>query len=182
LVAGRAPPPAGPSHRPAFHFQCSGPLTSCPAPPRAGVWPFQATSAARDRAEPLKSADVQITVGTRVRRERGHLRAPPSDAVTIYPAWRSEEDLLVRDRSWWSIRGAARSWICCQPDQAGWRKKGRPSGPSFCVGHRRARHAPASLVDLALATGPLACLASRKRRLSRFRRGLKASPPRLCYL
>ena len=54
-------------------FQCSGPLTSCPAPPRAGVWPFQATSAARDRAEPLKSADVQITVGTRVRRERGHL-------------------------------------------------------------------------------------------------------------
>jgi hypothetical protein len=37
-----------------FIFSASGPLTWCPAPPRAGVWPFQATSAARDRAEPLK--------------------------------------------------------------------------------------------------------------------------------
>jgi Protein of unknown function (DUF1236) len=52
----------------------------------------------REHVEAVNNVDFSISVGTRVPRERVHLRPLPSDVVTIYPEWRGYEFFLVRDQ------------------------------------------------------------------------------------
>jgi hypothetical protein len=52
----------------------------------------------REHVEAVNNVDFAISVGTRVPRERVHLRPLPSDVVTIYPEWRGYEFFLVRDQ------------------------------------------------------------------------------------
>jgi len=50
-----------------------------------------------EHVEPVTNIDFSISVGTRVPRDRVHLRALPSEVVTIYPEWRGYEFFLVRN-------------------------------------------------------------------------------------
>src|SRR5215475_15277009 len=50
-----------------------------------------------EHVEPVTNIDFAISVGTRVPRDRVHLRALPSEVVTIYPEWRGYEFFLVRN-------------------------------------------------------------------------------------
>ena len=52
----------------------------------------------REHVEAVNNVDFSISVGTRVPRERVHLRPLPSDVVTIYPEWRGYEFFLVGDQ------------------------------------------------------------------------------------
>jgi hypothetical protein len=52
----------------------------------------------REHVEAVNNVDFAISVGTRVPRERVHLRPLPSDVVTVYPEWRGYEFFLVRDQ------------------------------------------------------------------------------------
>ena len=51
-----------------------------------------------EHAAPVNNVDFDITVGTRVPRERVSLRPLPSEVVSIYPEWRGYEFILVRDQ------------------------------------------------------------------------------------
>jgi Protein of unknown function (DUF1236) len=51
-----------------------------------------------EHVEPVTNVDFAISVGTRVPRERVHLRALPSEVITIHPDWRGYEFFLVRDQ------------------------------------------------------------------------------------
>ena len=50
-----------------------------------------------EHVAPVTNIDFAVSVGTKVPRERVHLRALPSEVVTIYPEWRGYEFFLVRD-------------------------------------------------------------------------------------
>jgi hypothetical protein len=50
------------------------------------------------RVESLNNVDFNISVGTRVPRERVHLYPLPEEVVTIYPEWRGYEFIRVRDQ------------------------------------------------------------------------------------
>ena len=50
------------------------------------------------RVESLNTVDFNISVGTRVPRERVHLYPLPEEVVTIYPEWRGYEFIRVRDQ------------------------------------------------------------------------------------
>lgn len=50
------------------------------------------------RVESLNNVDFNISIGTRVPRERVHLYPLPEEVVTIYPEWRGYEFIRVRDQ------------------------------------------------------------------------------------
>jgi hypothetical protein len=50
-----------------------------------------------EHVEAVNNVDFNITVGTRVPRERVHLRPLPSEVITIYPEWRGYQFILVRN-------------------------------------------------------------------------------------
>lgn len=50
------------------------------------------------RVESLNTVDFNISIGTRVPRERVHLYPLPEEVVTIYPEWRGYEFIRVRDQ------------------------------------------------------------------------------------
>ena len=50
------------------------------------------------RVEALNNVDFNISIGTRVPRERVHLYPLPEEVVTIYPEWRGYEFIRVRDQ------------------------------------------------------------------------------------
>ena len=50
------------------------------------------------RVESLNNVDFNISIGTRVPRERVHLYPLPAEVVTIYPEWRGYEFIRVRDQ------------------------------------------------------------------------------------
>jgi len=50
-----------------------------------------------ERVAPVNNVDFQISVGTRVPRERISLRPLPAEVITIYPEWRRYEFFLARD-------------------------------------------------------------------------------------
>jgi hypothetical protein len=50
------------------------------------------------RVESLNNVDFNISVGTRVPRERVHLYPLPEEVVIIYPEWRGYEFIRVRDQ------------------------------------------------------------------------------------
>lgn len=50
------------------------------------------------RVESLNTVDFNISVGTRVPRERVHLYPLPEEVVVIYPEWRGYEFIRVRDQ------------------------------------------------------------------------------------
>jgi hypothetical protein len=50
-----------------------------------------------EHVAPAKDVDFNVSVGTRVPRDRISLRPLPSEVVTIYPEWRGYEFFLVRD-------------------------------------------------------------------------------------
>jgi hypothetical protein len=51
-----------------------------------------------ERVAPVNNVDFQISIGTRVPRERISLRPLPAEVITIYPQWRGYEFFLVRDQ------------------------------------------------------------------------------------
>jgi len=51
-----------------------------------------------ERVAPVNNVDFQISIGTRVPRERITLRPLPAEVITIYPQWRGYEFFLVRDQ------------------------------------------------------------------------------------
>jgi hypothetical protein len=51
-----------------------------------------------EHVAPVNNVDFDITIGSRVPRERVSLRPLPSEVVTIYPEWRGYEFILVRDQ------------------------------------------------------------------------------------
>jgi hypothetical protein len=51
-----------------------------------------------ERVAPANNVDFQISIGTRVPRERISLRPLPAEVITIYPRWRGYEFFLVRDQ------------------------------------------------------------------------------------
>jgi hypothetical protein len=50
------------------------------------------------RVESLNTVDFNISIGTRVPRERVHLYPLPEEVVIIYPEWRGYEFIRVRDQ------------------------------------------------------------------------------------
>jgi hypothetical protein len=50
-----------------------------------------------EHVTPVEHVDFALSVGTRVPRERVHLRTLPSQVVEIYPEWKGYEFFLVRD-------------------------------------------------------------------------------------
>jgi hypothetical protein len=50
------------------------------------------------RVESLNNVDFNISIGTRVPRERVHLYPLPEEVVVIYPEWRGYEFIRVRDQ------------------------------------------------------------------------------------
>ena len=57
------------------------------------------TSVIRNQhVESLNNVDFNISVGTRIPRERVHLYPLPEEVVTIYPEWRGYEFIRVRDQ------------------------------------------------------------------------------------
>jgi len=50
-----------------------------------------------EHVEPINNVDFAVSVGTRVPRERVHLRTLPTQVVDIYPEWRGYEFFMVRD-------------------------------------------------------------------------------------
>jgi hypothetical protein len=50
-----------------------------------------------EHVESVHNVDFDVSVGTRIPRERVHLRPLPSEVVTIYPEWRGYEFILVRN-------------------------------------------------------------------------------------
>jgi uncharacterized protein DUF1236 len=51
-----------------------------------------------EHVAPVNNVDFDISVGTRVPRERVSLRPLPSEVVTVYPEWRGYQFILVRDQ------------------------------------------------------------------------------------
>jgi hypothetical protein len=51
-----------------------------------------------EHVAPVNNVDFEISVGTRVPRERVSLRPLPSEVVTVYPEWRGYQFILVRDQ------------------------------------------------------------------------------------
>src|SRR5207253_2416368 len=51
-----------------------------------------------ERVESVNNVDFNISVGTRVPRERVHLYPLPREVVAIYPEWRGYEFIRVRDQ------------------------------------------------------------------------------------
>ena len=51
-----------------------------------------------ERVESVNNVDFNISVGTRVPRERVHLYPLPQEVVTIYPEWRGYEFIRVRNQ------------------------------------------------------------------------------------
>lgn len=51
-----------------------------------------------EHVTPVTNVDFQISLGTRVPRERISLRPLPAQVITIYPQWRGYEFFLVRDQ------------------------------------------------------------------------------------
>jgi hypothetical protein len=57
------------------------------------------TTAIREQhVAPVNNVDFNISIGTRVPRERVSLRPLPAEVVTIYPEWRGYEFVMVRDQ------------------------------------------------------------------------------------
>jgi hypothetical protein len=52
----------------------------------------------KQRVESVNNVDFNISVGTRVPRERVHLSPLPEEVVSIYPEWRGYEFIRVRDK------------------------------------------------------------------------------------
>ncbi len=50
-----------------------------------------------EHVAPINNVDFAVSVGTRVPRERVHLRTLPTQVVDIYPEWRGYEFFMVRD-------------------------------------------------------------------------------------
>ena len=50
------------------------------------------------RVEALNNVDFNISIGTRIPRERVHLYPLPEEVVVIYPEWRGYEFIRVRDQ------------------------------------------------------------------------------------
>ena len=51
-----------------------------------------------EHVTPTNNIDFQISIGTRVPRERVSLRPLPAEVITIHPDWRGYEFFLVRDQ------------------------------------------------------------------------------------
>jgi hypothetical protein len=51
-----------------------------------------------EHVAPVNNVDFDISIGTRVPRERVSLRPLPSEVVTVYPEWRGYQFILVRDQ------------------------------------------------------------------------------------
>jgi hypothetical protein len=51
-----------------------------------------------EHVSPVNNVDFDISIGTRVPRERVSLRPLPSEVVTVYPEWRGYQFILVRDQ------------------------------------------------------------------------------------
>lgn len=51
-----------------------------------------------EHVQPVNNVDFAISVGTRVPRERVHLRILPTEVVDVYPEWRGYEFFLIRDK------------------------------------------------------------------------------------
>jgi hypothetical protein len=51
-----------------------------------------------EHVAPVNSVDFNVAVGTRIPRERVHLRPLPGEVVSIYPEWRGYEFILVHDQ------------------------------------------------------------------------------------